>query len=163
MGSRATSRGVFVALIPTFMLSDVALCQFCLYQRWYPEDRRRVKATIYVVMFLEIVHTIACAVMLYTYSVQWHGMAAKINVLHWTAAITSPLETSTVMMVQCFYMHRVWLFSEKNYKVLVIPMFLTVARIGKPPPTVRRLVDYLVHQRWDVVSDCALMYPSTLI
>jgi len=38
-------------------------------------------------------------------------------------------QSSIVTVVQCFYIYRIWILSERSYKVLLIPVFLTVIRI----------------------------------
>ncbi|KAH9924473.1 uncharacterized protein B0H18DRAFT_433499 [Fomitopsis serialis] len=130
MTSSAMSFGsVFVSLIVAFIIFGMTICQFCLYRRSFPDDVTRMKAIVYAVMMLDIAHTIVCVAMLYTYLVRWHGLETNLALLHWTAAATIFFQSSIVTIVQCSYVYRIWILSERSSKVLLIPILLTVVRI----------------------------------
>ncbi|KAH9914010.1 uncharacterized protein B0H18DRAFT_151372 [Fomitopsis serialis] len=114
--------GVFVTMSFTFPLLGIIACQFCLYHRSFPEDARRIKAMVYIVLILEIARTHACAVMIDAYLVQWHAMGNDVDFIYWTPGLVAILQNTSVTIVQCFYIWRIWTFSERAYRVLVIPL-----------------------------------------
>ncbi|KAI0326503.1 hypothetical protein GY45DRAFT_1328834 [Cubamyces sp. BRFM 1775] len=107
------------------MLYGLTIHQTYRYFRLYPKDRLWIKALIAGILLLDTLHTVLCIVAVYYHLVTHYFDPASLAAGHWSTRILTLAMGLTIVLCQCFYVHRVYqLGSHYGYKLLV---FIAIA------------------------------------
>ncbi|KAK7063556.1 hypothetical protein R3P38DRAFT_2819069 [Favolaschia claudopus] len=136
------------------MFSGVVHLQTLLYFRSYKADPLGFKSLVVAVWALDTLHTAFIWTGMWDYLIIFYGDDSKINSIPWCVSLTVVLTAMLTFLVHCFFAHRIWLLSKRNW-VMVAPVFiLALLRLGSATATTSQMFHYnafdtfKLHARW---------------
>ncbi|KAI0326508.1 hypothetical protein GY45DRAFT_1328855 [Cubamyces sp. BRFM 1775] len=107
------------------MLYGLTIHQTYRYYRLYPKDPLWMKCLVAGIVSFETFHTVLCIVAVYSQLVTHYFEPGTLLAGHWSLRTLVPASGLTILLGQCFYVHRVYqLGSHYGYKLLV---FIAIA------------------------------------
>ncbi|KAF7334288.1 hypothetical protein MSAN_02390400 [Mycena sanguinolenta] len=103
------------------LLAGVVNLQTIFYFRTYQKDPLPVKVLISVVWLLDSLHTAFIWAGLWFFLVQNYG-AQDRDRIPWCIAFTLIITALVTFLVHCFFAHRIFLLSKKNWFMLVLTL-----------------------------------------
>ncbi|KAJ7360960.1 hypothetical protein DFH08DRAFT_361762 [Mycena albidolilacea] len=115
-------------LFATF-LGGIVNLQTILYYRTYKQDPLPVKFLILAVWVLDNLHTGFIWGGLWYFLVQNYGAHDKVDSIPWCIALTVIVTALVTFLVHCFFAHRIFLLSKKNWFMTIPVLLLTLLRL----------------------------------
>ncbi|KDQ62994.1 hypothetical protein JAAARDRAFT_28988 [Jaapia argillacea MUCL 33604] len=116
-------------------LTGIVSMQAFLYFRTFPGDYKRVRLTVALVWFFDLLHAaLVCATNWRFLIMNW-GNDGVLDIIPMPLSLTIVVTAVVTFIVHCFFTHRVLILSKRNW-LLCGPMFmLAVLRLGAASAT----------------------------
>ncbi|EED78059.1 predicted protein [Postia placenta Mad-698-R] len=101
--------GYFVEVLLAIMLYGVAITQAYVYWWDYPDDSKRSRWTVIILMIMETLHTGFNFAAMYEYLIIDFNNIEKIQILVWSYATSVVLAILIAAIVQGFLIQRIWI------------------------------------------------------
>ncbi|KAF8578278.1 hypothetical protein K439DRAFT_1639010 [Ramaria rubella] len=102
----------------TSILYGVTSLQCFIYFNHYPRDNKILKALVSGIWFLDTLHCAVVLHILYNYLVTNYDNPPALNLVVWSLAAEVGITSFAAIMVQSFFIWRVWILSTKNWMVM---------------------------------------------
>jgi len=163
--------GLFAAV-----LSGVVAVQVIVYFKLYPSDAFRTKLLVLVIWFLDTCHTGFIWAALWEYFIQQYGEREGIDFIPWNIALTIVFTAVLTFFVHCFFAHRIFMLSQRNWFITIPILSLAVLRLVSACATTGTMLHFhsfnkfALHVRWlftlglalsscvDIIITCSLFY-----
>lgn len=116
------------ALLAVF-LSGIVSMQVFVYYRLYPNDRFRIKSTVTVVWFLDLIHTVMICIANWLYLILHFGNGVAAQRILWPISVTIALTAVVTFLVHIFFAHRVYSLSKRSLFIAGPIGFLALLRV----------------------------------
>lgn len=128
--------GLFAAVLSGFVGA-----QSIIYSKLYPTDPFSVKALVLAIWLLDSCHTGFIWAALWQYLIMFFGEPHKIDFISWNIALTIFLTAVLTFVVHCFFSHRIFMLSQRNW-ILTLPIFmLAVLRLVSACATTVQMIN----------------------
>ncbi|KAI0649631.1 hypothetical protein C8Q79DRAFT_335435 [Trametes meyenii] len=111
-------------------LYGITVLQGYFYFRQYWDDSIRLKALVTILLITDTLTTVFMAHAMYTYVVLDFGTPLKIDLITWSFSSENGFAVITAFIVQCYFGHRLWIFSRKNFFLVGLILFLAFLNLG---------------------------------
>jgi hypothetical protein len=111
-------------------LTGVVTLQTYVYFKLYPADLPRVKLLVLAIWTLDLFHTGFICAAIWGYLITNYGDAQIINHIPWTVALTILCTAILTLLVHCFFAHRIFTFSRRNWWNTAPILVLAVCRVS---------------------------------
>ncbi|KAJ7650011.1 hypothetical protein FB45DRAFT_1075916 [Roridomyces roridus] len=141
--------GLFASL-----LGGTVNLQTVSYFRAYQKDRVSVKTLISVIWFLDNLHTAFIWASLWLCLIQNYGQEDLVDSIPWCIALTVMITAVVTFLVHCFFAHRIFLLSKKNWFITLPVLALTLLRLVAASVSTWEMLHYRsftlfrIHGRW---------------
>jgi hypothetical protein len=95
----------------------------------YPSDRKRLKALVLTIWFLDTCHTICIWLSLWSYFIDNYGNLSDINNIPWALALSILFPAILTFFVHNFFALRIFMLSKRNYYLTIPIVVLAVLRV----------------------------------
>ncbi|KAK7063606.1 hypothetical protein R3P38DRAFT_2819395 [Favolaschia claudopus] len=112
------------------LLAGTVNIQAVLYQRTYKKDPVPIKLLILAVWTLDNLHTGFIWGGLWYCLIQNNGAWDRMDSIPWSIALTVVITALVTFLVHCFFAHRIFMLSKKNYFMTLPVLALTLLRLG---------------------------------
>ncbi|CAL1709171.1 unnamed protein product [Somion occarium] len=112
------------------LIYGVTVVQTYVYVFTYKQDETWVKSLVYAVTFLETVHSIIVFALYYDAFIAGAGHLETLPLIPWTVPAVFFVNCIVVVLVQGFYIRRIWILSNRFWPLLVVLVSILVLRIG---------------------------------
>ncbi|TFK73062.1 hypothetical protein BDN72DRAFT_835395 [Pluteus cervinus] len=113
-----TLGAAFVGVIFASILFGVTNLQVFIYFHQYPKDSRFQKASVATLWVLDAAHLALIVHGVYHYAVAGFGDFSGLDNAVWSLKVQSPVTVLTIVMVQCLYVHRIWILGQDAHRWL---------------------------------------------
>ncbi|CAL1693875.1 unnamed protein product [Somion occarium] len=114
----------------TFVIFGIAVAQSYVYLLDCEKDPTWLKLLVASVTILETVHTAIVMQVLYRFTVTGFGKPDVIALVSWGPPAAIYIEHVILALVQGFFIHRLWILSEKSIVLVLILSGLLFVRCG---------------------------------
>lgn len=104
-------------------LSGVVVVQAIIYFKLYPLDSPILKALVLIIWSLDLTHSGLVCAAIWNYLIKDFGFANNINVIPLSLSLTIVFTAILTFLVHCFFAHRIFLLSKRNW-YLTMPILL---------------------------------------
>ncbi|KAK7051470.1 hypothetical protein VNI00_004444 [Paramarasmius palmivorus] len=111
-------------------LSGVAFVQAIVYFKLYSSDTPVLKVMVLVVWSLDAIHSTCLVAALFVYFVTFRGDDSKIDYIPWSIAFSVVVTAIQTLIAHCFFSHKIFKSSNRNYYVTTPIIVLALARVG---------------------------------
>ncbi|KAI0078037.1 hypothetical protein K474DRAFT_1660886 [Panus rudis PR-1116 ss-1] len=119
-----------ITMCLAIVLYGITVAQTCIYCASEANDRFWIKATVAAVWMLENAHTVLMIRAIYYYFVSAFGDYLGVLKIDWSVGYVILTEICIVLLVEGFYLRRIWRLSNKNVFVVGSLTVLLIARSG---------------------------------
>ncbi|KAF9479835.1 hypothetical protein BDN70DRAFT_932265 [Pholiota conissans] len=116
-------------LFATFLQGLLTIQAWNYYEK-FPNDPLKHKILVLTVWILDTAHLVVVCQSVYHYLVTDWGFEPALNVATWELVIHIFLIGLSCFLCQLFFLHRIWIFSRKNYFVVGLVMVLCLATLA---------------------------------
>lgn len=120
--------GYLITICGALILYGLCTAQSYIYMLNCKEDGRLLKSVVLIVWILESAHTGFVIHMTYHYTITAGGSILGINEIVWSVGAAFISELLIIILVQCFYLRRVWILSKQSYIIVGFTSLLLVVR-----------------------------------
>jgi len=141
--------GLFASL-----LAGMVNLQTVLYFRSYRKDPFRLKSLVFFVWLLDNFHTGFIWGGLWFCLIQNYARLNMIDYIPWMIALTVIITAIVTFLVHCFFAHRIWMLSKKNWFMTLPVLALTLLRLVAASVSTWEMLHYhsfalfRLHARW---------------
>ncbi|KAJ7842255.1 hypothetical protein B0H14DRAFT_1033217 [Mycena olivaceomarginata] len=145
---------ILLGALFTSGLAGVSNLQALHYYRAYGKDPARIKVLVFLVWLLDNIHTVFIWVGLWYYFIENYAKPDEIDHIPWSVSLIVLLTALITVLVHGFFVHRIFLLSNKNWFFVAPLIVLTVFRLACASVTTSRMFIYQsfellkVHARW---------------
>ncbi|KAJ6601036.1 hypothetical protein DFH09DRAFT_1126555 [Mycena vulgaris] len=111
------------------MLSGIVTLQTLLYYTTYKSDTTGVKFLVFGVWGLDTLHTAFIWAAMWEFLIGNYGDTAKIDFIPWSIALTVILTAIVTFFIHCFFAHRIFLLSKRNWLMASPVVILALVRL----------------------------------
>ncbi|KAI1786831.1 hypothetical protein LXA43DRAFT_752757 [Ganoderma leucocontextum] len=116
------------SLIGLFLSGAVAM-QVFLYYQLYPKDMLRIKLMVLVIWVIDALHSIMTMIANWKYLIGQFGEWDTTDEITWPIAVSVAFTASITFFVHCFFIHRIFNLSRKNYYITIPLLMLALIRL----------------------------------
>jgi len=144
------------------LLSGMVAIQVIIYFKTYQGDRTRIKVLVLVVWILDAMHTGLMWGGLWDMLIGNFGQAEHIDFLPWAISSTVAVTGVLTFLVHCFFSHRIFMLSRRNWFLVVPILLIALARIASASLTTAELIllksltEFKKHFHWNFTLGLAL-------
>ncbi|GLB43796.1 hypothetical protein LshimejAT787_1403080 [Lyophyllum shimeji] len=121
-------------------LSGVVAVQTVIYFKVYQTDPNFVKALVALIWALDFTHSILSCAAIWEYLIAQYGHPELIDVIPMELSLTIVFTAILTFFVHMFFVHRIWLLSQKNYYLAIPFLMLVTARLGAAAATCNEMI-----------------------
>lgn len=121
-------------------LSGFVVVQTIIYFKLYPSDPLRTKALVSFVWVLDCTHSGLVLASVWTYLIQGFGAPEDIDDIPLTLSLTIVFTAISTFAVHCFFAHRIFLLSKKNWYLTTPIVVLATFRLGSAAATSSEMI-----------------------
>ncbi|OBZ76377.1 hypothetical protein A0H81_03417 [Grifola frondosa] len=121
---------VLIGVCLSCILYGVTTVQTFMYSQMFTEDTLLLKGMVGAVWILETLHTGVCIEILYIYLIRHFGDLSFMGGIYWAGGLTVFVGVCIQTIVQCFYLKRIWILSERSATICLPLAFLVVCRFA---------------------------------
>ncbi|KAK0184105.1 hypothetical protein F5146DRAFT_1076000 [Armillaria mellea] len=121
---------VVVGALCASLLSGAVAIQTILYYKFYPSDFPRVKLLVFVIWFLDICHTTFIWISIWDCFISHFGDVGRTDVIPWSIAVTVVETALLTFLVHCFFAHRIFMLSRRNWLITCPILIAATLRLG---------------------------------
>ncbi|KAI0071809.1 hypothetical protein K474DRAFT_493998 [Panus rudis PR-1116 ss-1] len=122
--------GLLVTSFIMFTLYGITVAQSYIYLLNSKDDPLWMRIMVGVVWILETLHSIFAIRWLYYMFITGFGNFEIVGKIHWSVGLVIILENCIVVIVEGFFIRRLWILSHGSWIMLVVTIPLLIARIG---------------------------------
>ncbi|KIL59068.1 hypothetical protein M378DRAFT_15096 [Amanita muscaria Koide BX008] len=111
------------------ILTGVTTIQTVIYYRLYPQDKKSLKGLVFTVWVLDSIHTSFTWRGMWYYLIENFGDETKMKLIHMSIPATGLLTAIITIIVQGFYVDRIFRLSKHNYWISGPIFILSIARL----------------------------------
>ncbi|KAJ7696808.1 hypothetical protein B0H17DRAFT_393350 [Mycena rosella] len=111
------------------VLSGTVILQTLLYLTTYKSDPAGVKVLVLGVWGLDTLHSAFIWAAMWEYLIGNYGNAVKIDYIPWSISLTVILTAIVTFSVHCFFAHRIFLLSKRNWLMASPVVILALVRL----------------------------------
>ncbi|KAG1892745.1 hypothetical protein F4604DRAFT_50887 [Suillus subluteus] len=120
-----------IGYIFTLWMSGLTVGQLTFYLKAFVNDRRCTKVVVIFVFVLDMFHTCCISALLWQLVVNCrHNTSPQCAILPWEMLTGIFLNSMISVIVQCFYAYRVWIISDKNWKLTGSVLVIALGQYG---------------------------------
>jgi len=120
--------GYLVAVCGALILYGLCTAQSYLYMLNSKDDHILLQTTVLVVWVLETAHTAFVIHMLYYYTITSATNLLGEDLIVWSVGAAFISELVIIVLVQGFYIRRVWILSKRSYVLVIVTSTLLLVR-----------------------------------
>ncbi|KAJ7095952.1 hypothetical protein B0H15DRAFT_80112 [Mycena belliarum] len=117
---QSTFGSAFVGLVVSAVLYGVTVLQTYLYYRNYPEDSKILKWMVGILWILDTTHLVLCTIAVYWVLILNFNNPTILGTTTWSLNVQTDFNGLIGLIVECFYVRRVWIVSRNIYLSLLI-------------------------------------------
>lgn len=106
----------------------------------YDADYVYTKLLAWTIWNLDVLHTAFIWVTLWAYLIDWYGQAEMIDRIPWALPLTIVFTALLQFIVYCFYAHRIWRLSKKNWMLTGTIIALAIFRLASATVTTGKML-----------------------
>ncbi|KAI1790437.1 hypothetical protein LXA43DRAFT_503517 [Ganoderma leucocontextum] len=110
-------------------LSGAVFMQVVMYFQVYRNDLLVMKGVVLAVWVLDIIHSAMICTANWQLLILNYGAYATLDHIAWPISITIALTALTTAIVHCFFIHRIYRLSRRNWFITVLLMILAFLRV----------------------------------
>ncbi|EKM49664.1 uncharacterized protein PHACADRAFT_201361 [Phanerochaete carnosa HHB-10118-sp] len=133
-GSLSTLRAMYGAtLVGTFVgvfLSGIVSMQVYMYSRVYSKDHIGIKCMVALVWAMDLLHTCLICVASWMDLVEYFGEWDHLDWITWSVGASVALTALVTFLVHCFFIHRIYIISNRNLYLTVPLAVLALFRLA---------------------------------
>ncbi|KAI0751630.1 hypothetical protein C8Q80DRAFT_1158588 [Daedaleopsis nitida] len=122
--------GLLAEIFIASILYGVTVLQTFMYFQKYRNDTSMMKGLVAVICVLETAHTAFCILFVYEYLIMHFGDFNYLASINWGMGVTVMTEVVLSVLVQAFYVRRVWIMSNKSTCLSALISILLLIRLG---------------------------------
>ncbi|CAL1699101.1 unnamed protein product [Somion occarium] len=122
--------GMVVGISVSFILYGVTCVQVYSYVTRAQKDPHWMKVLVWAVWILDTVHSVVVLRQLYFYTVISFGDYTGISFVDWSVPAALFTQNALLMLVESFYIHRIWMLSYKSWLLTSGLAILLILRLG---------------------------------
>jgi len=122
--------GFVITISLALILYGVTCAQTYVYMLNSRDDPKTLKLVVWGVMLLETVHTGFAIDMFYHYTITSFGSIEDVATIVWSAGASVVMQMLIVILVQGFYLRRVWILSHRSPVLTGLIGVLLVVRVA---------------------------------
>ncbi|KAF7316751.1 hypothetical protein HMN09_00408200 [Mycena chlorophos] len=136
------------------MLDGIVAIQAVYYFRTYQSDGPTTKALVLGVWILDLIHTTFIWVSNWDYIVKHWGNTDNIAHIPSILSLTVVITALVTFMVHCFFAHRIFMLSKRNWLFVVPVLVLAATRLGAACVSTSDMLRYksfplfVIHAKW---------------
>ncbi|KAF7340914.1 hypothetical protein MSAN_02076300 [Mycena sanguinolenta] len=111
------------------LFAGVVNLQTVFYWRTYQKDPLLLKVLIFTVWVLDNLHTSFIWAGLWSCLIQNYGLQDRVDYIPWCISLTVVITALVTFLVHCFFAHRIFMFSKKNWFMTSPILALTLLRL----------------------------------
>lgn len=120
-----------IGYIFALWMSGLSAGQMTFYLKAFVNDRRSTKAAVVLVFVLDMFHTYCTSVVFWQLLINCRrNPSHQCLILPWEISASIFLTSTISVIVQCFYAYRVWIISDKNWKLAGSVLVTALAQYG---------------------------------
>uniref|UniRef100_A0A0W0FJ97 DUF6534 domain-containing protein n=1 Tax=Moniliophthora roreri TaxID=221103 RepID=A0A0W0FJ97_MONRR len=123
-----------------FGLSGIVFVQSIVYFKLYPLDILLLKVMVTLVWALDAIHSACLAVGLFNYFITFRGDDSKIDHIPWSIAFSVVATAIQTLIAHCYFAHKIFKASNRNYFLTVPIIALALARVGAATVTTSQML-----------------------
>jgi len=127
---KTTLGAVLVGGLLCGVLTGVVFMQALVYFQLYPVDKPRIKFMVILVWTLDAIHTAMVFASNWIYLMSHYADPAISDTIPWTMGLTIFFTALITFLVHCFWAHRVYMLSKKNWFITAPILVLAFVRLG---------------------------------
>ncbi|CAL1714223.1 unnamed protein product [Somion occarium] len=129
-GVRTTLGAVLLGSFVSVFLSGCVAVQVALYYRTYARDRRRFKFMVASIWILDLSHTTMVCITNWMHLIDNFGNHAITDRIAWSVSVSIAITAILTFFAHCFFAHRIFALSKRNWFITVPILILATGRIG---------------------------------
>jgi len=111
-------------------LTGVVTLQTHIYFKMYPADLPRIKILVLAIWALDLLHSGFVCASIWSYLITHFGNFENINHIPWTLPMTILCTAVLTFLVHCFFAHRIFMFSKRNWWNTAPILVLAICRLS---------------------------------
>ncbi|KAG1874698.1 hypothetical protein DFJ58DRAFT_758309 [Suillus subalutaceus] len=120
-----------IGYIFTLWMSGLTVGQLTFYLKAFVNDHRCIKMVVIFVFVLDMFHTWCISALLWQLVINCrHNTSPQCVILPWEMLTGIFLNSMISVIVQCFYAYRVWIISDKNWKLTGSVLVIALGQYG---------------------------------
>ncbi|OJA09922.1 hypothetical protein AZE42_04887, partial [Rhizopogon vesiculosus] len=113
-------------------MSGVCAGQMVFYMKTFVNDRKSIKLVVTLVFVVDLFHTYCTSALYWKLLVVCHrNDSPKCQIIPWELFAGILLACTLSLIVQCFYAHRVWIITDKNWKLTGSVLVTALVQYGE--------------------------------
>ncbi|KAK0200644.1 hypothetical protein DFS33DRAFT_1363181 [Desarmillaria ectypa] len=132
-----TYGAVAIGALSASLLSGAVAIQTILYYKLYPSDLIRVKILVFVVWFLDTCHTCFVWASVWDMLISHYG---RTDIIPWSIAVTVVITAVLTFLVHCFFAHRIFMLSKRNWFLTCPILILATFRLASACVTTSEMI-----------------------
>ncbi|KAK0462249.1 uncharacterized protein EV420DRAFT_1639454 [Desarmillaria tabescens] len=125
-----TYGAVAIGALCASLFSGAVAIQTILYYKFYPADLFKFKLLVFIIWFLDICHTTFIWISIWDCFISHFGDIERTDVIPWSIAVTVVETALLTFLVHCFFAHRIFMLSRRNW-LLTCPILIAASlRLG---------------------------------
>ncbi|KAJ7508419.1 hypothetical protein B0H11DRAFT_1964884 [Mycena galericulata] len=136
------------------VLAGMVNIQTVFYFRSYTKDPMQIKSLIFVVWSLDTLHSGFIWAGLWFFLIRNYGQFDTVDFIPWSIALTVIMTALVTFLVHCFFAHRIFLLSKRNWFMTLPVIVLTLLRLVAASVSTWEMLHYhsfplfRQHARW---------------
>ncbi|KAF5371406.1 hypothetical protein D9615_009697 [Tricholomella constricta] len=126
----ANMGSMLIGVIVSAVLLGISLVQTFYYYINYPKDPWYLRSLVAVTAVFDMVHLGMISHTVYHYLISNYNNPRSLELLVWSVLMEALFTGVTGALVQCFYLTRVWLLSNKSIFLTVFILLIVLANAG---------------------------------
>ncbi|PIL30724.1 hypothetical protein GSI_06892 [Ganoderma sinense ZZ0214-1] len=131
---------VLIGGLIALFLSGAVFMQAVMYFQRYRHDLPMMKAVVFAVWVLDILHSAMICTANWKLLILDYGAFASLDHIAWPIPITIALTAITTAIVHCFFIHRIYKLSRRNWFITVPLMILALLRVASAFVTAGQMI-----------------------
>ncbi|KAI3604657.1 hypothetical protein WG66_008545 [Moniliophthora roreri] len=128
-GIGKTYGALLLGTLVSSLLSGMVLVQCIMYGKAYRQDTLRIKAFVWTIWLLDMLHNVAVWSSIWTWFIVDFGSAEKLDIIPESIPLSIIVTAILTIFVHAFFVLRIFILSQRNWFICAPIMFLAVLRL----------------------------------
>lgn len=121
-------------------LSGIVTVQAIIYFKLYPLDSPILKSLVLIIWSLDVTHIGLVCAAIWNYLIEDFGLADDINIIPLSLSLTIVFTAILTFFVHCFFAHRIFLLSKRNWYLTAPILLLATCRLCSASTTSAEMI-----------------------